>query len=664
MFFQIEKLIIWPKNTAYLPRELTFKLGTVNVITGASRTGKTAIIPIIDYCLGSETCSIPIEIIRDSAAWYGIIVYTKNERILLARKVPEGKRVSQEFYVQRGSTINIPTVINSENQNLDGTKQILDSLARVPYINRDENGHAYNDRLSFRDLTHLVFQSQDIVANQNILFYKTHKIEHREKLRNWFPYILGAEPVEIIFARRELKNLELELARKRRYFERAKYLSSEWQQELLGYIQVAQEYGLCPQDIPEQADLQSLLLIAKTITEKAPDSPQTTPDMVEKAIREMHQLENQEDQIANSIAYTKKRISDIKRLVGSISEFQSSNKKKIERLELAKWLKENAQSATMCPVCGESTHPNAHNEIEKICAAVSQYEAIAPQTASIPAALERELVQLHDELESLLKERKALQNRFDIVRETSKSIESYQQRSKNMFLFLGQLTTTIKVIDTFSSDDGWESHIKELENRIATLRKFIAASNTNALTERALNEICQRTLMRLQTLDVDDNYKKVPPRFSLSEFGIEVQSSDGIWHLLGEVGSASNWLSFHIAFTCALQEFFSEQKSFFSSVPSFVVYDQPSQVYFPRLSKIVLPQNDDINFTNEDATAVKNIFKTIADSIVAEHGAWQAIILDHAGSDIYENIPGVEEIEEWRNGKKLIPTEWYEDDLI
>jgi hypothetical protein len=664
MYFQIEKLVIWPKSTVFSPRELTFKLGKTNVITGASRTGKTAIIPIIDYCLGSDTCSIPIEIIRDSAAWYGVIVCTKNEKILLARKVPDGKKVSYKFYVQRGAVINIPTVIANENQNLDGIKQILDSFASVPYTKRDENGLAYNDRLSFRDLTHLVFQSQDIVANQNILFYKTHKIEHREKLRNWFPYILGAESFEIILARRELKKLELELTHKKRVFERAKTLSSEWLQDLLGHIQIAQEYGLYSQDIPEEADLQSLLLIAKTIIQNAPDSPQTTPDMLEKTIVEVHQLEKRENQISNSIAYTKKRISDIKRLVENISEFQSCNKKKIERLQLAKWLKENAQDSAICPLCGESTHPNAHNEIEKICAVVSQYEAIAPHTASIPAALERELVLLHEDLESLLMERKALQTRFDIFRENNKSIENYQQRTKNMFLFLGQLTTTVKLVETLSSDDGLESRIKDLENRIAALNKLIASSNTDTRIDRALSEICQVTLRRLQTLDVDDNYKKVPPRFSLPEFGIEVQSSDGIWHLLGEVGSASNWLSFHIAFTCALQEFFCEQKTYFSSVPSFMVYDQPSQVYFPRLSNNVLPQNDNLHYANEDVTAVKNIFKTISDSIISQHGAWQAIILDHAGSDIYGNIPGVEEIEEWRNGKKLIPAEWYEDDLI
>lgn len=659
MFFQIESLIIWPRNTSFSPQVLNFKLGKVNVITGASRTGKTAIIPIIDYCLGSGTCSIPIEIIRDTAAWYGVVIYTQNERLLLARKVPNRNMVSYEFYVQRGPMVSIPPVIE-ENQNLDGVKQILDTLASVPYINRDEKESAYNERLSFRDLTHLVFQSHDIVANQNILFYKTHKIEHREKLRNWFPFILGAESIDTIFARRELKDREQELTRKKKELEKAKKISSEWLQHLIGQLHVAKEYGLYAPDLPEQADLDTLVSISRHILENVPDYPKSTQETLENAIDEMHQLEIQENQIANAIAQTQKRIADIKSLTESITMFQQSNSKKIERLEIAKWLRENAMSGTKCPICGADSHPKAHNEIERICMAVAQCEKIAPQTANIPPALQRELQSLSNELISLIEERNALHNRFDLIRGRSKTAEAYLQKTKSMFLFLGQLTSVIDFIDKISSDDGLECRIIELEQKIEELKRIIANSNTKFLTTRALGEITQRTLARLQDLDVDENYKKIAPRFSLSEFGLEVQGTDGFWHLLGEIGSASNWLSFHIAFTCALQEYFCEKRSPVSSVPSFIVYDQPSQVYFPRLQQASQERNEDSLFADEDVGAVKKIFETLASSIASQHGAWQAIVLDHAGEDIYGDIPGVDTIAIWRNGQKLIPAHWYE----
>ena len=59
MYFQLRKLILWPRNGT-APRVVKFEPGVVNVISGASKTGKSAVIPIIDYCLGSDKCAIPV----------------------------------------------------------------------------------------------------------------------------------------------------------------------------------------------------------------------------------------------------------------------------------------------------------------------------------------------------------------------------------------------------------------------------------------------------------------------------------------------------------------------------------------------------------------------------------------------------------------------------
>lgn len=101
MQLQLIKLIVWPKVRSYGPRIIPFKKGCVNVITGGSRTGKSAIIPIIDYCLASGECQIPIDTIRDHSAWYGLLLETDAEQVLLARKGPEGRDASDQFYLMR-----------------------------------------------------------------------------------------------------------------------------------------------------------------------------------------------------------------------------------------------------------------------------------------------------------------------------------------------------------------------------------------------------------------------------------------------------------------------------------------------------------------------------------------------------------------------------------
>ena len=65
MYFQVEKIILWSKKVQYSYKTVNFCCDKINVITGASRTGKSAIIPIIDYCLGDGQCQIPVNTIRD-----------------------------------------------------------------------------------------------------------------------------------------------------------------------------------------------------------------------------------------------------------------------------------------------------------------------------------------------------------------------------------------------------------------------------------------------------------------------------------------------------------------------------------------------------------------------------------------------------------------------
>ena len=83
-------------------------------------------------------------------------------------------------------------------------------------------------------------------------------------------------------------------------------------------------------------------------------------------------------------------------------------------------------------------------------------------------------------------------------------------------------------------------------------------------------------------------------------------------------------------------------------------------IYFPKIKRGAEEHDADRKYEDEDVYAVTQIFKTVADSVIKKKGRWQAIILDHADKSIYGNINGVYEVEEWRGGKKLIPTEWYE----
>ena len=108
MQLQLKSLVLWPKNTKLEPRVVSFAANNLNVITGASKTGKSAVIPIIDYCLGSERCAVPVKTIRDACAWFGIVITTREGEKLLARREPGGQQSTGDMFLLEEKTIEIP----------------------------------------------------------------------------------------------------------------------------------------------------------------------------------------------------------------------------------------------------------------------------------------------------------------------------------------------------------------------------------------------------------------------------------------------------------------------------------------------------------------------------------------------------------------------------
>src|ERR1022692_3060545 len=128
MDFQINKIILWPKNPRHTIRTVEFERGRINVISGLSRTGKSAIIPIIDYCLGSRRCTIPTGIIRDKTSWFGVLVTTSEGEKLFARREPERQQATDDMFIHEAQRVPIPQLI-ARNTSRDSVKQRLDHLS-------------------------------------------------------------------------------------------------------------------------------------------------------------------------------------------------------------------------------------------------------------------------------------------------------------------------------------------------------------------------------------------------------------------------------------------------------------------------------------------------------------------------------------------------------
>src|SRR5258707_12109071 len=144
MYFQIRSVVLWPRDPNFEPRVVNFEPGMANVVMGGSRTGKSAIIPIIDYCLTARTCAIPKKVIRTSCAWFGIVVETKQGQKLFARREPGDQHASDEMFIMEGREIQIPRNIGS-NSSASDVRRKLDEISELSRL--DFAGGAVRDSL-------------------------------------------------------------------------------------------------------------------------------------------------------------------------------------------------------------------------------------------------------------------------------------------------------------------------------------------------------------------------------------------------------------------------------------------------------------------------------------------------------------------------------------
>lgn len=250
MRLSILKIILWSKDASQAPRVIPFVPGKINVVTGESGTGKSALTWIIDYCLGSEKCSIPVGLIRDVTAWFGLHLKLANTEMIVARRNPGSQQTTTDLYWEEGLDLEVPPIVN-KNARVDDLKNRLNQISHLPSLDFSTDDRiGFAGRPSCRDMACFNFQPQHIVANPYTFFYKADTTEHREKLRIIFPLVLGAIDATTLAKQRELKDTEREHERLRRELEARLEAARSWEAEVQSYYLQARGLGLLPDSQP------------------------------------------------------------------------------------------------------------------------------------------------------------------------------------------------------------------------------------------------------------------------------------------------------------------------------------------------------------------------------------------------------------------------------
>ena len=654
MYFQLRKLILWPR-TDKKPRELNFYPGVVNVISGASKTGKSAVIPIIDYCLGSDKCAIPVGVIRENCSWFGIIIDTVEGQKLLARREPGDQQSTGDMVLIEADAIEIPHRIASKDTTQASVKKMLDRLAGLTNLSFDPDSEAASQtRPSFRDLMAFTFQPQNIVANPDVMFFKADTSEHRDKLKTIFPYILQAVTAEILQARHELDRLNRILRRRESDLRALVTAGNAWRLEATSWLRQAIEFGLLPSDHEIPTDWPDIVDLLRGVVAANSKAAHPTIAGIDAALVRLQELRDEESKVASELTQRRQRLSELRRLIESSDAYGSALRIQRDRLSISDWLKQLVpvdRAEDVVAVLGEG----GRKKVEQLSDALAAIEVRLRTHPSVSDTLDKEILRLRAEAETSLVQLNEIKREIGLLERDSQQAKHAIDRFDRMERFLGRLEQALELYDKTDQSAGLRRQIDALKIQIAELQKRVSESEIQRKLRNALDSIEATTSRLIPRLDAE--WPNAPVRLLIQDLTVKVirgTRDDYLW----EIGSGANWLAYHVALTLALQTFFLALPH--HPVPGLLIYDQPSQVYFPRRTASE-EKADPVTWRDQDVEAVRKVFSLLGEQAAAATGRLQIIVLDHADEDVWGGLDNVVLSEQWRD-RALVPLDWLEPD--
>jgi hypothetical protein len=560
------------------------------------------------------------------------------------------------MFIQEASTIEeVPREL-SKNIGADGVRRTIDEicgLSNLDFSSGDSAG-GFDARPSFRDLSAFVFQPQNVVANPDVLFFKTNTYEHREKLRKIFPYVLNAITPALLAKQHELTRIQRELNRKERELREVEQVSAQWMAELRAKVTEARELGLVPSLLVGELGREQMIELLEGIVRRTDLTLHVSSETISDSMRELSELEKEESEVSQALTGLRRRLIEMNRVRESASSYHDALRIQRDRLQLADWLIRHREGSERCPVCSGNFGASDEN-LGKLHASLVGLEQVAGETGEVPAAFDRELQRVQEEVNQTSERLKAIQLRRGALLGRSGEARSRQYQTQKAERFVGNLENALELHRRLGGDADMKAGIEILRNRAQRLQAELRAEDIDGRKRRAIQNVNSNAGRLLPGLDAER--PNAPINLEIDDLTIKVigQERDD---LLSEIGSGSNWLSYHIAVMLGLQQFFLSLDH--TPVPGLLVMDQPSQVYFPR-SVIVREgeetQEPEFN-RDEDIEAVKKAFNVLGSVVGQASGMLQVIVLDHAPSSVWGAIPNVVEVEEWREGRSLVPSDW------
>ena len=166
----------------------------VNIITGESKTGKSALVEIIDYCLCSARCTIPKGKITEFSYLYSLIMVIGENSYIIARYNWEngGKMYfSKEPIDFNPDCLELGYFSEKPILQCKEAKSDIESVLGLLVTNMVTDADQKSKKASLRNMVSYMFQHQNLMASKFALFYRFSDFYKRKDIIDQFPVFAG-----------------------------------------------------------------------------------------------------------------------------------------------------------------------------------------------------------------------------------------------------------------------------------------------------------------------------------------------------------------------------------------------------------------------------------------------------------------------------------------
>ena len=630
-------------------RDLEFKVSGLNVITGRSSTGKSALSEIIEYCMGRSTFNVPEGIIRDKVAWFAVIYQFQQEQVLIAKPTPSAGATSCSTVMQRrGNNLTIPDfeelLANSDDE---AVVVLLSRLLGIPENRTDvaiEHSRTSYDA-NVKHTFYYLFQKQGLIANKDQLFYRQNEAFQPQAIRDTLPILLGVSSSDRYELEAKLRAAQRELKLNAKLLEQARDAIDTSQQKGISLFSEAMAVGIID-TASQQVNADGVVGALRVALQW---QPAAIPDDDGHRIS---RLEEELSQLRKDRRGAQTKIDAARQFSKKASGFESEAAEQKDRLASIKALPRNPQTGEwQWPFCEENLaleSPVAKVLLNELAALDTEMSIVVGQRPKLEAYLAEQDAKVQEVVGAI----KNKEVELSAAIAANEVIAQLGTRNNAAARVVGRISLFLENLVPNEELASREAEHRRLKFKVEELEKKVGADDSNERLASILNNISAQVSLYIRTFQAE--FSAFPARLDVNQLTIIFDRPDRPVPM-SRTGGGENHLAYHLSALLALHLFAAKNNR---PIPQFLLIDQPTQVYFPS-EKVYQEADGSVQKTEADAdlVAVRRLFELLLKFTQEDVPGFQLIVTEHANlRDQWFQDALVEQ--PWTKPPALVPESW------